>query len=193
MGKIRGVYGKPLEAFLNLKVSEEMLNMIGQAIVKRISDEAKKDFAKRGWSGEDPMNGPPVWNSFSYRIKQSSIEILSTFYGMRELTTGDIPERRMTWLTQKGAGRVGSVSTSMTVGAGAGVRPVYKKGKKPLVIPIENEVGEIIFRTAPLQLKDAWIHPGIAKFTFVQRAINKAREDCRVIMAGEVRKKLTGG
>jgi hypothetical protein len=44
-----------------------------------------------------------------------------------------------------------------------------------------------------LRTKDAWIHPGIAKYTFVQRAINKAREDGKIIMAEEIRKELMGG
>jgi len=184
MADLRTVYGKPWANNLGIKVTPTMLNKIGQAIVRRLSEESKKDFAKRGWTGKDPMKGPDIWDSFSFKIQKSSVVISSTFYGMRELTTGDIPSRRMVWLTQKAQGRLVKASG----------KPRYRKrgNKRPLVIPIKEKSGEIVFRTAPMTIGDAWIHPGIAKFTFVQRAINKAREDSRAIIIEEVKKILTG-
>lgn len=184
MGRIRGVYAKPWSDRLDVKVTPDLLHKMGRAIVKRLSEESRKDFAKRGWVGRDPMGGPDVWDSFSYRIHESSVEILSTFYGMAELTTGDIPSRRMVWLTQQGAGKVSSVS--------AGGKPKYKLGQRPLVVPIKEKSGEVVFRTAPLQLKDAWIHPGIAKYTFVQRAINKAKEDCKQLVVDAIQDAFSG-
>lgn len=181
--RIRGVYGKPWSDRLDIKVTPDLLRKMGRAIVKRLSEEAMKDFAKRGWTGKDPMGGPDIGDSFSFRIHESSVEIQSTFYGMKELTTGDIPARKMVWLTQQGSERVGSIS---------GGKPKFRHGQSPLVVPIQTKSGEVIFRTAPLQMKDAWIHPGIAKYTFVQRAINKAREDCLQLITKEIQKALSG-
>jgi hypothetical protein len=35
-------------------------------------------------------------------------------------------------------------------------------------------------------LNDAWVHPGIAKFTFMQRALKKGRQKCIEILGREV-------
>jgi len=183
--RIRGVYGKPWADKFEIKVTPATLKKIGAAIVKRLSEEAKKDFAKRGWTGKDPMGGPDIGDSFSFRVGASSVEITSTFYGMRELTTGDIPARRMVWLTQ-------SKQNRLKVAKGPGGKPVYRQGKMPLVIPIKEKSGEVVFRTAPLTVGDAWIHPGIAKYTFVQRAIKMAHEDTKRILAGVIRDALLG-
>jgi len=165
---------------MDLDVTPDLLRDIGECIIRNIVFEAKKDFAKRGWSGKDPMGGPDLWDSFSYTVKSSSVEIHSTFYGMYELITGDIPERKMTWLTQQGQGRNAEHKKL--------ANRRYGRGKTPLVVPLtDRDTGQVVFRTAPFRTKDAWIHPGIAKFTFIQRAIRKAREECMVIMADHVR------
>jgi len=172
---------------MNMKVTDRMLRRVGETIVKILEQESKKDFAKRGWSGKDPMGGPDIWDSFSFRVRNSSVEIISSFYGMKELAMGNIPERRMTWLTQQGQKRLRG--TSPTTGVR---RPVYRKGKKPLVVPIEAKTGEVIFRVAPLKIGDAWVHPGIAKFTFFERSLRMAREACKVVLAEEIRRELQG-
>lgn len=182
--RVRGVYGKPWAALMNLKVSDRMLRRIGETIVKILERESKKDFAKRGWSGKDPMGGPDIWDSFSFRVHKSSVEILSSFYGMKELAMGDIPERRMTWLTQQGQGRLSKSSTT------GGRRPGSRK--KPLIVPLKEKTGEVVFRVAPLKIGDAWVHPGIAKFTFFERSLRMAREACKVLLAEEIRRELQG-
>jgi len=180
--RLRGVYGKPLARKLETTVTNDLIIKMGDIFVKHLKAESKKEFAKRGWSGRDPKGGPKIWDSFSVKTHPSSIIVESTFYGMRELTTTGIPERKMTWLTQEGQHK--NLTDTSFIGLGkAGVRkaPSRKHGKAKLIVPIKDDKGYVVFRTAPLKIKDAWIHPGIAKFTFVQRALKKAHEECQKV------------
>lgn len=48
----------------------------------------------------------------------------------------------------------------------------------PLVVPMQDKkTGELVYRTAPLHLTDAWVHPGIAKHNFLVRTITRFREE----------------
>ena len=138
------------------------------------------------------MGGPNIGDSFSFSISgERTVEILSSFYGVAELAQGSIPERKMVWLTQ-GSKERSPARYKMTEAerrqkaarkaaaarkAKAGVK-MTRRERLPLVVPLRDKAGQIVFRMAPLTTAKAWIHPGIAKFTFAQRAIRKAKEQC---------------
>jgi len=206
--RVRKVYGRPWsELAQGIVVSHETLLKLGECLVSIIVKEAKKDFAKRGWSGKDPMKGPSLWDSFSYHVRgKSTLEITSSFYGLRELTTGDIPMRRMPWLSQEykstydgnfhltpAEKRLGMRRRKRSRGARKRGGAIELGRRLPLVVPIKTKSGTVIFRTAPLKTQDAWIHPGIAKFTFMQRAIKKGRQACADILMEEVLEQLSQG
>lgn len=209
--------------------SPTLLAKLGAAIIETLSRESRNYFAKRRWSGKDPKGGPPIWESFHFRIRgKSTLEITSTFYGMAELASGDIPARRMVWLTQeakdkhpedyeltdaekklkmkkssrlspKARGKIEPANTSPTEAAKKMMpgpmgkpKPKPKKYRLPLVVPVKASNGDIVFRMAPLKTSDAWIHPGIAKFTFFEVAIKKARQECARILREEVARRLKG-
>ena len=193
----RQVYGTPWSKLADIPISPNVLRELGKCLVRIISEESKKDFAKRGWSGKDPMGGPDIWDSFTYELLgQSTLVIKSTFYGMAELAKGDIPERKMVWLTQEGKdkkpGAYHRTPIEQKLQHPAAGRH-SKGGRRPLIVPIKERSGQVVFRTAPLRLSDAWVHPGIAKFTFFERAIKKGREKCAEILAKEVGKQLAAG
>ena len=178
----RKTYGGPWSKITGIPVTREMLKAIGQCLVDELSRESKKDFSKRGWSGKDPGGGPRIWDSFSYDILGASTLVLKTsFYGMARLIRGDIPPRKMTWLTQEGKdmapARYRKTPTERWSKGG---------GARPLVVPMQDRnSGMVIFRTAPLTMSEAWVHPGIAKFTFFERALRKGREKCAGIVGQE--------
>lgn len=168
---VRSVYTGPLMRLTDALLSRDLIDRIAKCIIDTIIYEGQKDFAKRGWSFADPKGGPPFQDSFSYTIRgERTIEIRSSYYGLEELTRTGVPSRRMTWLTQEGRGKPAG-------GSGGSGGSSWRMGeRKPLVVPIKAEDGTVIFRTAPLRMKDAWVHPGIAKFTFMERALRKSRE-----------------
>ena len=171
--QIKGAYGGALAKRFEVPVTREFLDKMAKCIINNIVTEGKKDFAKRGWSLSDPMGGPTFPESFSHEILgERTIQFYSSWWGLKELVEDDIPSRKMTWLTQEGQRRRG--------------------GKMPLKIPLEDDRGVVIFRTAPLQFKDAWVHPGIARFTFWERAMKKARTACGELALSEFRKFVTG-
>ena len=164
---------------------DETLRRIGEIYVRFLRYEAREEFHRRGWSLRDPMGGPDIGDSFSYRILKSQVEILSTYYGMDVLVHRDIPSRRMYWLTQEYKGQ-----SPERFGR---KRTIWREGKTPLVVPITQKDGTVVFRTAPLKMKDAWVHPGIARFTFWERAIRKAGPKVLQIIAEEVAWEMTHG
>jgi len=197
--RIRGVYGTPWSKLAKgIPISQRILHKLGACLVKAVSKEAKAYFAKRGWTGEDPMQGPPIWDSFSYRIRgKSTVEILSTFYGLAEMTApGGIPNRRMEWLTQQRKeqfpSRYNLTEGERRRGMKRGGR-ISKGERLPLIVPIKTDAGTVILRTAPLKISEAWIHPGIARFTFMEKAIKKGREQCAAILGEELIKHLSEG
>lgn len=195
--KIAGAYGGPFGKLAGITVNPEILSRLGDCLVDTLAEESRKDFAKRGWSGKDPKGGPPVWDSFDYRIRgTNTLEITTTFWGLFELATGDIPSRKMTWLTQEAKDnhpenypRTPTERRLRMKQAGR----VSEGERMPLVVPLKTRSGEVIFRTAPFETQDAWVHPGIAKFTFIQRAMKKGREKLAEIIQNEVVQVLKEG
>ena len=134
--------------------------------------------------------------SFSFSVKGQNLEFYSSFYGMKELAKGDIPSRKMTWLTQEAKDKKPGNYELTKRERKLGMKKYGTPGegtRLPLIIPLENAGGTIIFRVAPLKFADAWVHPGIAKFTFFRRAIEKGRKASAQIIAEEVVKMLAKG
>jgi len=180
--RVRGVYGGPWEKLSKITVTREILEKLALCLIEALVLEAKKDFAKRGWSLNDPKRGAPLHKSFAFRIRgKSTIEITSTFWGLKELTTGDLPERKMTWMTQEAKERRPAnyrlSPRERRLGMKKGGR-ISKGERLPLIVPLQQKNGTVIFRAAPLTFEKAWVHPGIAKFTFIQRGIRKGRKAC---------------
>lgn len=172
-------------------LTPDLLNQLGKCIVEHFVREAMKDFAKRGWSVKDPMGGPDLKDSFSFQVRgKKTIEVSSSFYGLNILANQDIPQHPMTWLTQEAHGTPKKPPDRKVFGTMVTKR---KTDRKPLVVPLKAESGEVIFRTAPLKFSDAWVHPGIAKFNFAERAMKKAREDCSQIVAQAALDAWAGG
>lgn len=207
LGRIKGVYGGPVAAKLQVEVTPEILGRLGKCLVDSFIKESKKDFAKRGWSGEARDGSAPIWDSFSYKIHgTSTIEIVSTWPDIDVLTTRDIPPRKMTWLTQEAkdknpdryplspaeqllgmkqhgrvlSGRKGPARSPLT---GRFLR--RSETRLPLVVPLKTDGGRTVFRMAPLKFQDAWVHPGIARFTFVERAVKAGKAGCLRILKEE--------
>lgn len=188
--RMRAILGGPFSRLSELPITDKLLSDIGKCMVKALSEEAMEYFAKRGWSGRDPMGGAPIWESFSYRIRgKRTVEIVSTFYGMDVLAHGDIPERKMTWLTQEAKDRHPG---KYDLTDGEKDRKMKKTGRVskgqrlPLVVPIKSRGGAIVLMRAPLTIGDAWVHPGVAKFTFFETAVRKWRKRCAGILAQAV-------
>jgi hypothetical protein len=181
----------------SIPITPEVLEDLAKCLIASVVEEGLKDFAKRGWSVRDPDGGADFPKSWSYRIRGgSTIEIQSTWYGMVELASGDIPSRRMTWMTQK---HKEDHPEKFKLTKGERERGMKQSGKiskgerLPLVVPLKQKGGGVVLRFAPFETRDAWIHPGIAKFTFMQRGIRKGRERCAQRLTQEVVKHLLQG
>lgn len=186
--RVKKTYLKPWSKIKTQPLEEKDLREIGTLLVRIIRDEAKKEFVRRGWSlrapgkadpsvwGSDqgPQGGPPLQDSFSFEIRKGQIEILSSYYGLSDLLRG-IPPRHLTELTQEAA------------------RQKDPARIKPLVVPIQTRTNMVLFRFAPERRGEAWVHPGIRRFTFGDRAVKKAKDEILRRLHDRVRQALAQG
>lgn len=172
--RIRGVYGKPWSrmAGKDIILDGKLLRRLGQVLVDAVVSEARVDFAKQGKSPKPPgqPEGIPktedFFKSFSFRVSgRSTIEVICTWPYIEQLTEGRDPYP-MTWLTRSN-----------------GVN----------VVPILKGNGTVLFRMAPLKTQDAWIHPGFARHTFLQRGIKRGRENMAQIVTQEATRQMMEG
>lgn len=169
--RLKGLFAGLAAKKLELEVTPELLDKMGTCLVGIFAQEAKKDFAKRGWSGMAHDGSEPIWDSFDYRLRgEKTIEVTSTFPDIDKLTNRSLPPFKMKWLTQEQRN----------------LHPSRYNGGSPLVVPMKDNHGKVVYRTAPLTTHDAWIHPGIARFTFIERAVRKGRQRCLEIVAEEM-------
>jgi len=194
--RVKGIYGGPVGKKLDIPVTKKLLQRLGECLVEAFVKESKKDFAKRGWSGLAKDGSAAIWDSFSFKIRgDKTIEVVSTFPDIDVLVSRDIPERKMTWLTQE-AKEAQPTKFPLTprerkLRMKRGGR-MSKNERLPLVVPLKSDNGDVVFRVAPLTFNDAWVHPGIARFTFAERAVRQGKAGCIKIIKGEAVKALVG-
>ena len=173
MGRIRGVYGKPWSKLAgDIPLTRELMDRLGQVILDSVIKEAKKDLAKQGRSPTpkgQPEGLPATDNffeSFSFKVVgKSTVTIISDWDWIEQHLEGRKPYP-MTWLTRA-----------------AGVNKV----------PMVQKDGTVLVRCTPLTKAGAWIHPGFARHTFLERGIKKAREKMADIVMAEVMEMLAQG
>ena len=148
------------------KLKKKLLRKMGRSLVDHIIYEGRKDLARAGKSarGKPVADGGGLGESFfktvKYRIKgDSTIEVYSNWKWLESLIQG-MPKSKMTSLVASRNPRLWRNG---------------KNGKVRKTLPIKNGRGGVVFRVAPLNLEDAWVHPGISKHTFWDRGVKKWR------------------
>lgn len=130
-----------------MKFDRNALDSLGKKWVKYLKEEILKDAQKSSFIPRDPE----FLKSFSYTVDSGGIvSLYSTWPWIEVITNGTRGKFRMAWLTQQ-----------------AGVD----------IVPLVQRDGSIHFRTAPLTVGDAWVHPKIAKHTFLHRAYERAFQE----------------
>jgi len=175
--RVRGVYGGPFAKMVDAKgellLNKRLLERLAECIVEQIVLEAKKDFAKQGKTARGEPEGLP--NSKGHTIKPSFFDSFGyKIVGERTIeVTSSWP-----WIEGLIEGRPRAPMTSL----------VREKVAKP--IPILEDGGKVIFRMTPFSNEKLWIHPGIARHTFLERGVKKAREKMAEIVALEIKDRL---
>ena len=171
MAGVRRVYGKPWSRLAKgIELDRGTLQRLGRAIVRAVRLEAKlQQSRERNLKPNDPEGLPQTGDflkSFGYRIVgKSTIEVTSTWPFIEQIIEGRDPYP-MVWLTKQ---------------AGIGI------------VPLTHEDGTVIFRSAPKQRADAWIHPGWARHTFIERGVRRGRRRMAEIIVEDVARQLSAG
>ncbi len=85
------------------------------------------------------------FKSFFYEIQGRDIVIFSKWEWITKYLYDSDP-KKMDWLTKQ-------ANSSLSV------------------IPLKDDKGHMIFRTVPLQKTDAWVHPAIKKWTWIEKGV----------------------
>lgn len=108
---------------------------------------------------------PEFFRSFRYRVTPDGVHLVCDWPSIKSLVEGKKPFR-MAWLTRE-----------------RGVD----------VVPIRQDDGTLVFRTAPLRMRNAWIHHGIARHTFIQRGIRRAHREILTYLKEDILNHLAKG
>lgn len=123
----------------------DIMKIFGDCILERLKDEITRLMGLHVLPRSNNL-----YNSFGY-VLSPQMGYLS-FYSTWDKASIYVPGRetyKMTWLTkQKGANRK---------------------------IPMKDKNGKLVFRSVPLTTNKAWVHPGIQKFSFFNKAIEQGR------------------
>lgn len=184
----QGIYSGTLAKKLNKALTDKLedpalkkklLEKLGRSLVDHIIFEGRKDLARAGKSprGKPIPNGGGLGEGFfstvKYRIKgKSTIEVYSDWKWLESLIKG-MPKTKMSSL-------VANRNTNLWRNG--------KNGKVRKTLPISDGKGGVVFRVAPLNLEDAWVHPGISKHTFWDRGVRKWRRNASKIISDFIRR-----
>jgi hypothetical protein len=163
--RVRGVYATPWSKLAGQKVeiTPVVMQKLGQAVLDGVRHEIRRTIAlANALSGKGqpiPLpNSTEFVESFQFKIRGSKTVEIETNWPFAKVWEDGKEPYEMTWLQQP----------------------------KVKVVPIITTSGETILRTAPLQTENAWIHPGFAKYGFLQKGIKRGREKAAEIIRDEV-------
>lgn len=143
---------KRVQGDFALDILDEDLGWFDEATQDKIGNYLIKAVKEEVQKDRDKMgqlpDTPEFDNSFTFEISGDEIILNSDWPWIDQYVEGR-PEFEMYWLTQEYGARF---------------------------VPIHQKDGSVVVRMAPLTLEDAWIHPGIARHTFVQRALDRTSE-----------------
>ena len=144
----------------NAKITKRMLEILGEEMVRGVREEA----SRASGLGTGIPSTSEFLDSFGYEIVGGdSIRITSDWKWVSAYLKARVPFK-MTWLTQQNGA--------------------------PKIIPLKDKNGDIVFRTTPLRLSEAWVHPAIYKYNFIDKGIKRgvARATPRILfeMSAEV-------
>jgi hypothetical protein len=176
---VKRSYGKPWAKLTGRDFADRaFLDRVGAVLLREVIREAKLEAASESKrpigipSEEAGMNTTPAgipkdpkfYESFNYRIVgQSTLEIYSTWPWIDLVIKGKEPY-------------------SLAPKSGT---------NEAKVVPFSDPSGKVIFRTRPGGTQDAWIHPGFAPHSFMQRAFKKARVKIKSMYAQQAKKVLS--
>ena len=138
----------------DIQITKKVLDIFGEELVRGVRYEASKAASRTSMI----PNSKEFLDSFSYEIsKGGAIKIRSTWPWVKTYLEKRSPYP-MSWLTRA-------------------------SGSKK-VIALRDRKGDVIFRNAPLRLKDAWVHPATAKFNFLTKGIERGRRNAILRVKG---------
>ena len=166
--RVKRTYGSTWQKVLGSlsKLPRNVLEEVAAILVDEVVKSARRDAARaRGLKMKNQIpQSEEFFKSFGYRIVgEHTIEITSTWKMTQDLVEGKGPFE-MTWLKRR-------------------------KGQR-FVVPMEGDGGEVIFRMAPLTTEKGWIHPGIAKHTFIAKGLKKARKRVAEVVLEHIQKEV---
>ncbi len=153
--KVKSIYRSPLSKGSDVTMTRDDMMTLGRSMVAHVVREARMDFKRFGLVKRkgDPAGIPDTeefFRSFGFVLgSENTVSLTCSWPTIDALINGRDPFK-MTWLTQE-----------------RGVS----------VVPMKGTGNVVLFRSTPLKLADAWVHPGVRKHNFIRRGLDKAKAE----------------
>lgn len=160
------------------KLSKGILRKMASILKKEIVKEAKKDFAKMGMETRD------LEKKFNVTVTPQG-ELLIESEVFIDMEGEGRRKGPLSWLTQENK-KISADKFALTLAEKTLRSRGDREARKLLIVPIKDKkTGKVVFRTAPLHVGSAWVHPGIARGAFLQTAIDKAMAKMEEVLGEE--------
>lgn len=152
----------------NSLFTQDVLKVIGDYILMAIREEIDKVSNL----GQGVPRSRQFKDSFFYEIKKDTKGILRLYLHSDWMWVGRYLRERgeieMKWLT--------------------GLR--NNRGKRQTIPIKDKKTGKMVFRNVPLRTKNAWVHPAINKYNFIENGIKKGQIRSVPVISKMIERKL---
>jgi hypothetical protein len=152
----------------NFGFTQDVLKVIGDYILMSI----KEEIDRVSNLGQGIPRNSQFKESFFYEIKKDTKGVLRLYLHSDWRWVGrylsDRGEIEMKWLT--------------------GLK--NNRGKRQTIPIKDKKTGEMVFRNVPLKTKNAWVHPAINKYNFIENGIEKGQRRAIPVISKMIQRKI---
>jgi hypothetical protein len=133
---------------------KKLLNDVGKIYGRHIMIALGVEINKASQLGSGIPQTKEFKDSFSFDVTDAGDVVLKSDWPWVKRYLKERGPVRMTWLTKQG-------------------------GFKGKAVPLSRPDGSVVFRSVPIKISDAWVHPAIEKYTFINRGIERGVKSAR--------------
>lgn len=130
------------------RTDQELIQQVGEIYGRYIVQEIKNQATKAASLGLGVPRSKDFRDSFSFEVNDAGDVVIKSDWPWVKRYLKARGALKMNWLTA--------------------ANPKLKSR----VIPLTQKDGTVAFRSVPLQTKNAWVHPAIDKYTFIERGVS---------------------
>jgi len=152
----------------NFGFTQDVLKVIGDYILMSI----KEEIDRVSNLGQGIPRNSQFKESFFYEIKKDTKGVLRLYL-----------HSDWRWVGRYLSGR-GEIEMKWLTGL------KNNRGKRQTIPIKDKETGKMVFRNVPLKTKNAWVHPAINKYNFIENGIEKGQRRAIPVISKMIQRKI---